>query len=518
MPRLMSGTYRTVRPAADACLLLALAVTGCATAPRRTPCAKHAAAVRDYREAIQQRLDAFRQRVGAPGATAAFVLADGCSGAVASGVSNKSTGQPMQPDDRMLAGSVGKMHVAAVMLQLVEAGHAELDAKISRWVGGEPWFPRLPNAHQITLRHLMNHTSGMPEHVTLPEMIAALAATPDKVWRPEELVALVLDKEPVCPVGECWSYADTNYILVGMIIERITGRTYYGELTTRILEPLRLTDTIPSDRNPLPGLVDGYTFEQNPFPVPEVVVSNGRCAFNPQMEWTGGGLLSTSRDLARWARLLYAGDVLKPETKDAMLSGVDTPRWPNTTYGLGVIIRQTEHGPAYGHAGWFPGYVTIVSYYPRLEVALAAQLNSDAGASSEALASFLDELAECFPSEPRTIDAANCASYATPYGLLLRAGAPLTRFGSFAVKSGRQSLEWSWSGEQRKVESDRTLCTMASGTRGEQIHGSDQICERTPRARCRRLLPRRDELPVRGGALGHARSLRRQSQRPDPRC
>ena len=132
----------------------------------------------------------------------------------------------MQPSDRMLAGSVGKTYAAAVALQLCEAGRLDLDAKTARWLSDEPWFPRLPNAEQLTLRQLMNHTSGLRDHVWMPDFHAALAADMQRVWRPEELVAYVLDTEPLFPAGAGWSYADTNYILVGMIIERVTGRPF----------------------------------------------------------------------------------------------------------------------------------------------------------------------------------------------------------------------------------------------------------------------------------------------------
>ena len=144
----------------------------------------------------------------------------------------------------------------------------------------------------------------------------------------------------------------------------------------------------------LPGLISGYTSDKTPFPVPEEVTTNGRVAFNPQMEWTGGGMLSNTADLARWARLLYAGDVLKPATRTEMCQGVTTHRWPGVDYGLGVILRDSRHGPVQGHGGWFPGYVTSMGYYPELGLSLAVQVNSDIGISSSALSEILDDLAD----------------------------------------------------------------------------------------------------------------------------
>lgn len=348
-----------------------------------------------FASTAQEKLDALVAGLEAPGATLGYAWTNGASGAVASGVACKSTGERMQPTDRMLAGSIGKTYVAAVMLQLVEEGRVDLDQQVSGWLGKEEWYPRVPNAGTITLRMLMNHTSGIPEHVLMPEMMEALRAEPQKVWRPVELVAFVLDRDPLFPAGEGWSYADTNYILVGMIIERVTGRTYYDELARRILRPLELADTIPSDRIELPGLVCGYTSEQNPFPVPAEVVTGGRCAFNPQMEWTGGGLMTSAEDLARWGALFYGGDVLKSETKRYMCQGVDAPRLgPGHTYGLGVIMREGNAGPVYGHSGWFPGYISMLAYYPEHGLALAVQINTDTRVPSPALEAFLDALAK----------------------------------------------------------------------------------------------------------------------------
>ncbi len=376
--------------------VLAALVAGCRTTPALSQASFEARvqAVTILGAVAQERLDALVARLGAPGATVGFAWTDGRSGAIASGLSSKTTGTAMQPSDRMLAGSIGKTYVAAVMLQLVEEGRVDLDQRVSHWLGGVAWFPRVPNAGTMTLRQLMNHTSGIPEHVHLPEMMAALRAEPEKVWRPEELVAFVLDHDQLFPAGEGWSYADMNYILVGMIIERVTGRTFYDELADRILKPLELADTIPSDRIELPGLVSGYTSKQSPFPVPEEVCTGGRFAFNPQMEWTGGGLMTSAQDLARWGALLYGGDVVTEATKAEMYQGVVAPRLgPGHEYGLGVIMRDSALGPAYGHSGWFPGYISMMAYYPDRGLALAVQFNTDVGVPSPALGAFLDELA-----------------------------------------------------------------------------------------------------------------------------
>jgi D-alanyl-D-alanine carboxypeptidase len=344
---------------------------------------------------LQEGLEKHHQLRRWPGATLGYVLPDGRTGGVAVGVSHKGSQTPMKPTDRMFSGSIGKTYVAAVLLQLLEEGKADLDAKLAQWLGKEPWFARLPNADQITLRMLLQHTSGVPEHVYHPAFKQAIAAAPQKVWKPAELVAFILDRKPLFEAGKGWSYADTNYILLGMVIEKITGRTYYQELTDRILKKYKLEATSPVDRPDLPGLVSGYTVPDRVFPVPAEVATNGRYVLNPQLEWTGGGLISTATDLARWAKLLYTGDVLKETTRQQMLQMIPArPLGPKDEYGLGVQRWQSRHGPVLGHSGYFPGYISTLAYYPDKKIAVAVQINSDERGSLTMMRAILDDAVE----------------------------------------------------------------------------------------------------------------------------
>jgi D-alanyl-D-alanine carboxypeptidase len=277
----------------------------------------------------------------------------------------------------MLAGSIGKTYVSAVTLQLVEEGTLNLDEKIEKWLGAEPWFNRLPNAETITLRMLMNHTSGIPEHVLHKDFVKTLKEQPDKVWKPEELVAFILDREPLFEAGQGWSYADTNYILVGMIFERASGKTVYGEVERRILKPLKLKETLPSDSRVIPGLITGYVSPNSPFGVEGRTIIDGKFIVNPQMEWCGGGFASTAEDLARWAKALYEGRVFRQTTFDQLLNAVPAKTGQGDKYGLGVQVRQTEWGLSYGHGGWFPGYLSEMEYFPKHRMAIAVQFNTD---------------------------------------------------------------------------------------------------------------------------------------------
>ena len=324
---------------------------------------------------LQAALDSARSAGHWPGVTFGLALADGRTLALASGQSDTARHVAMRPTDRLLQGSVGKTYVAAVALQLVHEGRLGLDDKISKYLGPEPWFARLPNANDITVRQLMTHTSGLVRYEFQPAATAALRKDPYKEWTPEERLSYIFDTQAPFAAGQGWEYSDTNYIVLGMIIERITGRPYYAEMRRRLLEPLSLRNTIPSDRRELPDVANGYAGSKNDLGGYDASLVGGKLAVNPQFEWTGGGVASTAEDLARWGKLMYEGRAFDPMLLAEMLNGVPARLGPNTRYGLGVIIRQTPMGTAWGHSGFFPGYATEMLYFPDQKVASAIQVN-----------------------------------------------------------------------------------------------------------------------------------------------
>jgi D-alanyl-D-alanine carboxypeptidase len=316
-----------------------------------------------------------------PGGTASFSFAGGHTLGIAVGATDRTGVTPMKPADRMLAGSVGKTFASALALLLVHDGKFALDDPISKHLGGEPWFDRLPNARTITVRHLMTHTSGLVRYELNPKFTADLSARPDKEWTGEERLSYLFDARAPFAPGEGWDYSDTNYIVLGMIIERTGGAPYYEQLRARVLVPNSLTRTIPSDKRLLP-IVQGYAGPKNPFGGVDEMISGGSYAVNPQFEWTGGGLATTSDDLVKWAKLLYEGRIVPESLMDDLLDGVPARLGPETKYGLGVIIRPTALGITYGHSGFMPGYQTDVMYFPEMKLAIAVQINSSAPRST----------------------------------------------------------------------------------------------------------------------------------------
>ncbi len=349
------------------------------------------------RARVQAKLNDLQKEAHFPGATLGVVLPDGHSYSLATGLADVERNIPMRPSDRMLSGSIGKTYVSAVMLQLIQEGKARLDERIDDWFGKEPWFPRLPNGPGITLRMLLNHTSGIPNHVSNKDFIAAIHLDPDRPRTPEELVGFILGEPPLFPAGTRYAYADTNYILVGMIIERITHTSYYDEVETRFLKPLHLTNTFPSDKRVIPSVVSGYTNPGNPFGFSKKVSVDGRDSLNPQVEWTGGGLVSTALDLARWSVDLYAGNVLTAASREELLTTVDNPRTKGLKYGLGVDVRDTPYGVSYGHVGEFPGFASDMEYFPKHHLGVAMQFNTDD------LGAFGKPIRDCFNEMVGTI-------------------------------------------------------------------------------------------------------------------
>ncbi len=327
---------------------------------------------------LQDDLDRLREEAGFPGATFGFVLGDGSGQTLATGFRDLGGKRRMRPDDRMLTGGIGRTFVAACALELAAAGKLDLDDPISRWLGEREWFERLPLVPGATLRQLLSHRSGFPPHVFLAAFSEAVRQEPDRVWEPEELVARILDDRTPPGPGEGFAFLDLDYLLARLILEAATGRSWYELCREHFLEPYQLERTIPADSRKLPGLVPGFLNERNQFGVPSTTISRGELFVNPQFAWFGGGLASTGFSLARWAHLLYGGEVLPPELLAQMLDVRRTGTPPvGGEYGLGVMARDTTLGRGFGHSGWFPGYRSEMLYLPEHGLALGLQINTD---------------------------------------------------------------------------------------------------------------------------------------------
>lgn len=337
-----------------------------------------APAVDPTQAALQKALDALVRDSGMPGASLAVILKDGRMLTLAAGVADRETAAPMTPQHRLFSGSIGKTYVAALVLRAAAAGQLGLDDLLSKHLGHEPWFQGLPNAATVTLRHLLTHTAGMPEYVEKEAVWKAIAAAPDKVWSPAERLAFILGDAPLFEAGKGFGYADSHYILLGMVLERLYGIPLETQ-ERALLTELGLKETVISDRRDMLMLPTGYSSLPPMFHMPQKVVESGRYVFNPQLEWAGGGFASTAADLARWGAALYGGKVLSQPWLRRMVtsSGVTTDFPDGATYGLGAILWQSELGLAWGHSGFVPGFNAVLQHLPKQGVTLALLCNSD---------------------------------------------------------------------------------------------------------------------------------------------
>ena len=327
---------------------------------------------------LQVLIDSLQQINGFPGLTLSVILPSKQQLTLATGLADSLTLKPMEPTHRMLSGSNGKTLFIAAALILASQEYYNLDDKIEKFLKDEPWFYRLPNAHTITMRMLMNHTSGIEEYYGLGNFMELVKENPSRSFEPLETLEYVFDRAPLFPAGTDWGYADTNFMLLGYILEKISGKSMYSLVEKHLLKPYKMSFTEPSTSQYLSKLATGYSRKGSPFPFEGEMVKEGLLVFNPQFEWMGGGFISNVKDLATWTKQLYNSRKIGEAMRAEMRTKVPAKTGKDHSYGLGIQIRPSmQYGDSYGHSGWFPGYLTDAVYFPKKDIAIAIQFNTD---------------------------------------------------------------------------------------------------------------------------------------------
>jgi D-alanyl-D-alanine carboxypeptidase len=261
----------------------------------------------------------------------------------------------------MQIGSVTKQFTAAAILRLAEQGALTLDDRIEKFV---PEFD--PRGATITLRRLLNHTSGLPR-----DWYAPTAAADPTVAVTREQVIKGLNGQPFAFVpGKGWSYSNAGYMLLGYAIESITDRSYADFVQTEFALPLGLIDTGMCGTSNLP-LPDGYglfTTSQGP-------LWARMKAWHRSFVWSSGSLCSTAHDLARWSHFLSTGGVLQP----ASYATMTTPVSPVIPYAFGLTVQKILGRPAVWHNGALEGFYCYVVYFSDQHVAIAVLTNAYPG-------------------------------------------------------------------------------------------------------------------------------------------
>ncbi|MEM6518060.1 MAG: serine hydrolase, partial [Cyanobacteria bacterium P01_C01_bin.70] len=277
---------------------------------------------------------------------------------------------PVAAGDRFEVGSITKPFTAATLLKLVEAGTLALEDTLTDWLPASV-TANVANAENITLRQLLNHTSGVAEYdfILIQQGLAnPLIFLQD--WQPEDIVALIGDSGPVFAPGTGWQYANTNFILAGMVIEAATGNELAAEMQTQIIEPLGLENTFFSTtKETIPGgYISGYLdFDQNGV-LDDVSIANLSWA------WAAGAMVSNTEDLTSFAQALYAGGLLSEAMQAEMFTLVDTGR--GYDYGLGMMSFETpDLGRLVGHRGGSLGFNSNLWYSPEDDFTYVELLN-----------------------------------------------------------------------------------------------------------------------------------------------
>lgn len=311
------------------------------------------------------------------------------------------SGPAITPANLFNIGSNTKAFTACLILQLEAEGKLSIDQTVGHWL------PQYPAWSKVTIRRLLDMTSGIPGYDNVPTMERAEAQTIQRRWTDPQLVAFVdpvYGKAP--PATSGYDYSNTNYILAGMIIERVSGHRYGDEVTRRLIDGQGLTSTYYSPNiYPKPvidRLVSGYFYNNDPSNEPLALLLGRDMRLN-DMSWAGaaGGIIATPQDVTHWARALYAGRVLAPKQQQELTSIVSlktgkpimraTAASPEG-FGLGVVqAYRPGFGRYWFYQGETLGYRMIHIWLPKSDTVFAIALNSQPPTSQEAYAGTLIE-------------------------------------------------------------------------------------------------------------------------------
>ncbi|MFD9040756.1 MULTISPECIES: serine hydrolase domain-containing protein [Streptomyces] len=306
-----------------------------------------------------------------------------------SGVGDIRTDRPRSAHDRYRVGSITKTFVSTVMLQLEAEGRLSLDDKVDKWL---PGLVR-GNGHDgraVTLRQLLNHTSGISDY-TSDEEFGRTYFLKDGFLRhrydtapPEQLVAVAMKHKPDFAPGTDWSYSNTNYVLAGMVIGKVTGNPYGDEVRARVIEPLGLRSTlVPGTYPKVPGPSSrayGKLAETRTGPTYDVT------ELNPSLAYAAGEMISDSGDLNRFYTALLKGRLLPPKQLAEMKTTIKVDEMPGAGYGLGLMERRLSCGiTVWGHGGGIHGSTSEAVTTSDGRHSLAFNFNSDWTGDTEAI-------------------------------------------------------------------------------------------------------------------------------------
>ncbi|MEV7060250.1 serine hydrolase domain-containing protein [Streptomyces microflavus] len=357
------GTRRQILPAAVAMTV------GLMTPLALVPPAASAAGP----DAVQQSLNALVRDIGAPAALASVKDREGRARTYTAGVGDLTTGAKVPREGQVRIGSNTKTFVAVVVLQLVAERRMSLDAFVDTYLPGLVRGKGI-DGRRITVRQLLQHTSGLPEYTSH-------LGDDARYYAPRELLATALRHPADFDPGKSWKYSNTNYVLAGLIVQKVTARPLADEIDRRVIKRIGLRHTYfpaPGDasiREPHPH---GYYQESAQTPLRDIT------EMDPSWGWAAGQMISTNSDLNRFFTALLAGRLIPPAQLAQMRTTVpaEATFGPGARYGLGLVSRPLPCGGlSWGHGGSFPGYETrggVTADGRAANIAVTLQLTGEA--------------------------------------------------------------------------------------------------------------------------------------------
>jgi D-alanyl-D-alanine carboxypeptidase len=320
--------------------------------------------------ALQDVLDSVRDSLAIAGVSAAVV---GPGGWNWTGVSGRSSAvEDINRNMLFGIGSVTKTYTASLIMQYALAGALSLDDPVSTWLPATRFVDS-----SITVRQLLNHTSGTFNYMAHPGYNAAMMSMPETLWTAETLLGTFL-AEPVSEPGVEWSYSATNYLLLGMIIEEISGSAVAAEIREHLLDPMNFRHTYlyPDEvyvTERMAHLWMALDSSGIPVDVNELLPDPPFIGLFSSV-WTAGAMHATALDVARWLQGLLEGRALPMSSVREMVKPVEASG--AVRYGFGIMTEEIDGTPAYGHSGGI-GYSSLAFYFPDDSVAISVLCNSD---------------------------------------------------------------------------------------------------------------------------------------------
>ncbi|MBC3839230.1 beta-lactamase family protein [Streptacidiphilus sp. 4-A2] len=306
-------------------------------------------------------IEEVRRQARIPGVIAGVWLPGRGSYTRATGVADTATGTPMTTDLFMRIGSETKTFTVTALLELVDERKVRLDDPISAHIDGVPCGDR------ITLRQLAGMRSGLFPYTSDPDFTRALLSNPSRSFTPRELLAYGFKHRNTFGPGETFQYSNTNLILLGLVVEKVSGLRLADFIHRRVLRPARLHHTLFPQGAEIPEPhAHGYT---NQTLSGDIADTTG---WNSSWAWAAGAMISDFEDLHRWARTVATGTLLSPRTQAERLKTLPTG-FPGTSYGLGIF----ETSGWIGHNGSTPGYESVTVYLPSQQATLVLLINTD---------------------------------------------------------------------------------------------------------------------------------------------